>query len=303
MEDIIPNLFIIGAPKSGTTSLYQYLKSHPNIFMCTPKEPHYFSDDIKGISIVKTLDEYQHLFDKRKKRHQVVGEASVWYLYSDTAIKNIYEYNKKAKIIVMLRNPIDLYQSLHQHFIYNGYEDRKDLRDAWNFQQNRQQNDNIPKHCPDSKLLQYNNVLKLGYQVEKLYSIFPKKQIKFILFDDFIRHTKDTYKSTLSFLDLEYDYRDHFPNINKSKQGRYKALNQFFLNPPLCIKKIWNFFRKIFGNNIIELANKIILMNTKYVKNNKDTNSEFELELKELFRNEINKLSNVIDRDLNLWLK
>jgi len=303
MEDIIPNLFIVGAPKSGTTSLYQYLKSHPNIFMCTPKEPHYFSDDINNISIVKTLSEYQSLFYKREKRHKFVGEASVWYLYSDTAIKNIYKYNKKAKIIVMLRNPLDLYQSLHQHFIYNGYEDRKDMKDAWGFQLNRQQNIDIPKHCPDKKLLQYNDILKLGHQVERIYSIFPKKQIKIILFDDFTKHTIDTYKSTLSFLDLEYDYRKYFPNINKSREVRYKGLNQFFLNPPVYIKKIWNFFKKIFGNSIIELANKIILMNCKDISNNMNTNLEFKLELKELFRSEINKLSNIIDRDLNLWLK
>jgi hypothetical protein len=203
----------------------------------------------------------------------------------------------------MLRNPVDLYQSLHRHFVYNGYEDRKDLKDAWDFQLNRQQANNIPKHCPDSKLLQYNAILKLGHQVERLYSIFPKKQIKIILFDDFIRHTKDTYKSTLSFLDLEYDDRNYFPNINKKRQVRYKALNQFFLNPPIYIKKIWNFFKNIFGNSIIELANKIILMNTTNIINNKNINSEFQFELKKLFRNEINKLSNVIDRNLNLWIK
>ena len=55
MERLAPNLFIIGAPKSGTTSLYQYLRSHPNIFMCTPKEPNYFSNDLNGLSIVNTL--------------------------------------------------------------------------------------------------------------------------------------------------------------------------------------------------------------------------------------------------------
>ena len=303
MEDIVPNLFIIGAPKSGTTSLYQYLKSHPNIFMCTPKEPHYFSYDIKNISFVKTLDKYQRLFYKRKTRHKVIGEASVWYLYSDIAIKNIYDYNKKAKIIVMLRNPVDLYRSLHQHFVYNNYEDRKDLKDAWNFQLNRQQDNNIPKNCPDSKLLQYNDVLKLGHQVERLYSIFPKKQIKIILFDDFVGHPKDVYKSTLSFLDLDYDYRENFPNINKRREVRYDSLNKFLLNPPMYLKKVWNIFKKIFGNNIIELVDKIILMNTKDRTNNKNTNLKFQLELKKLFRKEIIKLSNIIDRDLDLWIK
>jgi len=303
MEDIIPNLFIIGAPKSGTTSLYRYLKSHPNIFMCTPKEPHFFLDDINGVGLIESLEEYQHLFSKRKNKHKVLGEASVWYLYSDTAVKNIYKYNKNAKIIVMLRNPIDLYQSLHQHFIYNGYEEKKNLKDAWDSQLKRQENNDMPKRCPDSKLLQYKNILRLGHQVERLYSIFPKEQIKIILFDDFVSHTKDIYKSTLSFLDIEYDDRDTFPNINKRKKVRYNYLNKFLLNPPALFKKIWYILKKIFGNNIIELLDKIILLNTKDVINNKNTNIEFQLELKETFRSEIKMLSNIIERDLNIWIK
>ena len=68
-----PNFFIIGAPKSGTTALYQYLSSHPNIYMCTPKEPHYFSNDLNGVAFVKTLDEYQNLFKAKNKNHKIIG--------------------------------------------------------------------------------------------------------------------------------------------------------------------------------------------------------------------------------------
>ena len=303
MERLAPNLFIIGAPKSGTTSLYQYLRSHPNIFMCTPKEPNYFSNDLNGLSIVNTLDEYQCLFKKRKKSHKVIGEASVWYLYSDKALNNIYHYNKDAKIIVMLRNPIGLFQSLHQHFIYNGFEDKEDLKEAWSYQKNRQTGKNIPKYCPDPKLLQYKDILKLGHQVEKLYSIFPKRQIKFILFDDFIRETSNIYKSTLSFLDLEYDNRVDFPITNQGRESRYKVLNHYFLNPPMSVKKIWDLSKKIFGNKIINFANKIILVNTKETRIKESINLDFIVEIKKQLRSDINKLSSIIDRDLDLWLK
>jgi hypothetical protein len=271
--------------------------------MCTPKEPHYFADDLNGFSFTNTFDKYHDLFKGRKENHKVVGEASVWYLYSEKALENIYNYNKEAKIIVMLRNPISLFQSLHQHFVYNGFEDKKDLREAWSCQKNRLTGKNIPKYCPDPKLLQYKNILKLGHQVEKLYSIFPKRQIKFILFDDFIKDTINIYKSTLSFLDLEYDDKVDFPITNQSKESRYKALNHYYLNPPKYVKKIWGLSKKIFGNRIINFANKIILLNSKKKKVNENISVDFLLEIKEHLSSDINKLSRIIDRDLNLWLK
>ena len=94
-----PNFFIIGAPKSGTTALYQYLSSHPNIYMCTPKEPHYFSNELNGVAFVKTLDEYQNLFKGKNKNHKIIGEASVWYLYSENALQIFIIIIKRQKLL------------------------------------------------------------------------------------------------------------------------------------------------------------------------------------------------------------
>ena len=304
MDEILkPNLFIIGAPKSGTTALYRYLSSHPNIYMCTPKEPHYFANDLNGFNFVKSLDEYQSLFKGKNKNHKIIGEASVWYLYSENALENIYNYNKEAKIIVMLRNPIDLFTSLHQNFLYNGYEDKEDLKEAWDCQANRRLGEDIPQHCPDPKLLQYKRVLNLGDQVEKLCLIFPKKQIKFIVFDDFIEQTRNTYQSILSFLNVQYDNKVDFPIINQSKESKIKILNSYLLNPPKNIKKIWSLSKKIFGNNIVKLADKIILINTKKIIHKNNINLDFAKEIKKQIKPDVDKLSAIINRDLSLWLK
>ena len=303
MKEAIPNFFIVGAPKSGTTSLYKYLSTHPNIFMSTPKEPNFFSSDLNGLSCVNSLDEYQSLFRKSKKSQTIIGEASVWYLYSEKALTSIYNYNNNAKIIVMLRNPLDLYYSLHQHFIYNGFEDRDDLTEAWQCQLSRQNGENIPINCPEPKLLQYEDILKLGRQTGRLLSIFPKRQVKFILFDDFISKTLSEYKSVLSFLGLKYDGRDEFPVTNKSRQIRNKNLNNYLLNPPRSFRKIWNLLKKIFGNNIINLANKIILMNSKIIINKKNIDDILINNLRNKLTNDIKKLSVNIDRDLKIWLQ
>ena len=298
-----PNFFIIGAPKSGTTALYQYLSSHPNIYMCTPKEPHYFSNDLNGVAFVKTLDEYQNLFKGKNKNHKIIGEASVWYLYSENALANIYNYNKEAKIIVMLRNPIDLFSSLHQYFLFSGYEDKEDLKEAWDSQANRRLGNDIPQHCPDPKFLQYERVLNFGDQVEKLCLIFPQNQIKFILFDDFTAHTLNTYQSILSFLNLQYDNRTNFPIINRSKESRIKILNRYLLSPPKNVKKIWGLSKKIFGNNIIKLANKLILINSKKITHKDKINLDFKKELKKQIKPNVDKLSDIINRDLSQWLE
>jgi len=303
MKEKIPNFFIVGAPKSGTTSLYKYLSTHPNIFMSTPKEPNFFSSDLNGLNCVNTLDEYQSLFKKTNKSQIIIGEASVWYLYSEKALTNIYDYNNNAKIIVMLRNPIDLYSSLHQHFIYNGFEDRENLTEAWQCQLSRKNGNNIPMSCPEPKLLQYGDVLKMGHQTDRLLSIFPKSQVKFILFEDFVSKTLTEYKSVLSFLELEYDGRDDFPIINKSKQSRNKVLNDYLLNPPRCLRKIWKLLKKIIGDNMINLANKLILMNSKILIKKNNIDDILINNLKNQLTNDIKKLSINIDRDLKIWLQ
>jgi len=108
-----PDLFIVGAPRSGTTALYEYLRSHPDIFMCTPKEPNYFSFDMNRPRAANTEEEYLRLF--KNAHEKVAGEASVWYLYSKVAIAEIMRFNPDAKIIAMVRSPIDWFRSWHAH--------------------------------------------------------------------------------------------------------------------------------------------------------------------------------------------
>ena len=128
---IKPNLFIIGAPKCGTTAKAHYLSEHPDVFMCPEKEPHYFNTDLnykRGKS--DDLEEYLNLFSGATEE-KIVGEASVWYLYSKEAVRNILEFNPNAKFIIMVRNPIKMAPSLHQQLFYNGRETEKDFNKAW----------------------------------------------------------------------------------------------------------------------------------------------------------------------------
>ena len=138
-----PNLFIVGAAKSGTTSLHNYLNQHPDIFMSTPKEPHYLINNEIGqsriLNGVTCKNDYYDLFlDGKKSKYR--GESSVMYLmYPEIVIPKINnKFGKDSKVIIMLRNPIDRAYSGYQHVKrFNSNENTLDFKAAWNISEKR----------------------------------------------------------------------------------------------------------------------------------------------------------------------
>ena len=220
--DKLISFFIVGGQRCGTSSLSSYLKEHPDICFSQPKEPHFFAEDIPGIRVVNNYPDYLRLFSKCTGNRTVFGEGSTAYLQSSCAIKNIYEYNKNAKIIVMLRNPVDMIYSLHSHLLFRGFEDEIDFLTAWNLQQDRANGKNLPKDPRLHPCLQYKQVGSYAVHVERLLKIFPRSQIKFILFEDFAASAKSIYEETLIFLGLSSDGRRKFETVNDHKSLRFE---------------------------------------------------------------------------------
>ena len=121
-----------------------YLSEHPDVFMCPEKEPHYFNTDLnhkRGRS--DDLEEYLNLF-AHAREEKIIGEASVWYLYSREAVQNILEFNPEAKFVVMIRNPLQMTSSLHQQIFSTGRETEKDFNTAWFLQEERSKGKKLP---------------------------------------------------------------------------------------------------------------------------------------------------------------
>src|SRR5438034_3527344 len=114
----IPGFFIVGAPKCGTTAMNDYLAGHPDIFMAK-KEIHYFGSDLEIKQKKLSGEEYLDFFKEGEHKY-IVGESSVWYLYSKNAAAEIKAFSPGAKIIIMLRNPVDMLPSLHSQHIFDG---------------------------------------------------------------------------------------------------------------------------------------------------------------------------------------
>jgi hypothetical protein len=304
-ERIIPNFFIVGAPKCGTTSLSDYLKQHKNIFISNPKEPHYFAFDFDQYRTVKSFDQYRSLFEQCTQEHLRVGEASVLYLFSKAAIQNIYQFNDQAKIIVMIRNPIELVYSLHSQLLYSFHETEKNFPTAWKLQAERRKGKHIPKTCRLPELLQYQEIALIGKQVEDLLNYFPMDQIKFILFEEFKKNTADLYTQVLSFLNVPDDHRIDFPIVNQNKSHRSyllaRVLQKRNNQPALWLKRLDRRVSKIPGGNKLKLQQKILNLNLN-TKKRAPIHPDLRKELVEVFRTDVLKLSKIIGRDLSHWI-
>src|SRR5262249_28040678 len=126
----VPDFFIVGHPKSGTTALYEMLRGHPQIYMPDAKEPRFFSPEERYRYMRdRSLDEYLSLFEPARA-DQRAGEASVFYLWSPTAARRIAEVQPDARIIAILREPASFLRSLHLEFVQGHVEMEKDLRRA-----------------------------------------------------------------------------------------------------------------------------------------------------------------------------
>ena len=299
-----PNFFIVGAPKCGTTALSEYLRGHPNIFFSQPKEPHFFATDFPNHRATATLEEYLALFHEVRPNHLRVGEGSVWYLYSREAVRNIYEYNLKAKLIVMLRNPVDLVHSLHSQALISIDEDEKDFEKAWNLQELRKSGKRIPKKCRTPALLQYRDVGKLGAQMERLLEVFPKEQVKVILFEDFMADTGAVYEDVLSFLGLNSDGRRLFQRINESSKYRSQLIGHFTQTPPDKIVCVWKCIKDAFGiKNFGHLVMNRLRKANIIVQPRKPLNVELRQALADEFEDDIHRLEAIINRNLSHWTK
>ena len=214
-----PNFFIVGAPKCGTTALHAYLSEHPNVFLARVKEPHYFAPDLNIGKPRKPPSWYFGLFGNVLPEHTVRGEASVFYSYSSVAIEGLRDLDPDARVVFMVRDPVDLVYSLHGQLLYTGLETESEFERAWRLQSERRRSP--PLGVPEPKLLQYSDVASLGRQLQRILTVFPRSQVKTILFTDMKRSAGEVYRDVLTFLGLPDDGRAEFSAKNVGRQARW----------------------------------------------------------------------------------
>lgn len=296
-----PDFFIVGAPRCATTAMYYYLSQHPEIFTIGIKEPHYFCEDFPKLRAIITYKAYLRLFKKSHAEHKIAGEATTSYLYSSVALSKIRDFNHSAKIIIQLRNPVDFVRSMHGRLVGTGEENETDIVKAWRLQENRRKGQHVPPLCREPFRLQYQSMGMFGYWMEKAFQVFPPQQIKVIICDDLASSPREVYEDVLCFLGVASDGRTDFPTINRSVlKGRMKWLIQFVFRPPKYIRTVSNAVKSVLGIDnfgLYRVAERRLLVRGE----KPPLPANLRAELQSVFRNDVEKLGNLIERDLSHW--
>ncbi|GAA5504905.1 sulfotransferase [Novipirellula caenicola] len=298
----LPNCFIIGAPKCGTTSLYEFLATHPEVCFSHPKEPLFWATDFPqaytlSIRPAKTQQEYLALFkSKNASSKRIIAEASTCYLMSEVAVQNILNFNPKAKFIAMLRDPVQLVQAWHNELVYNGLEPETDFQTAWNLQGPRRNGQHLPKVCPVPEFLQYGRVGRLGEQLQRVKQTVPADQLLLIHSRNLRRDAEHECRRVLDFLGLSASGPLEFPVANASKRMRFRFLATLFFHPPAILEKPTKWIRRGFG----ALPKPLRGMIDQAIRpRNEKSNLEpsFSSELKAYFAEDLRLLNEITEHD------
>ena len=302
MKNKLPNFLIVGAAKSGTSSLHQYLLQHPDIFMPTfnkdgvsVKEPQFL---IKS-KVEKRLHfgiwewkEYLSIFEGVKDQN-VIGEASVFYLYYyKEAIKNIKSrLGNDVKIIILLRNPVDRAFSAFLHV-------SKSLKESLSFEDALDQEEGrLEKDLSLTPMVMYKG-MGMYYSMVKAYKK-EFKNVHVVIYEDFRDKTNITLDSIFKFLDvipiekLDFSLRH---NVG-GKEWKNINMKNLFQKDNLLKSIYFKLFPRIVKDKI---KKKLLYLSTNKARtmNNKTKDS-----LKSFFKEDINSLSNLIQRDLTHWTR
>lgn len=201
IAETMPDFFIPGAPKTGTTSLAGWLATHPAVSFCDPKEPRFFNTDFTLPSRPAGIEAYFKLFPPRPTGG-LRGEATTGYLVSQVAIDAILRLNPVAKFIVCLRDPAELFMSLHRQRLKEGYETLIDPRTAWEASAARQLGEGMPKTCPDRQMLDYPRYVAIGDHLEALMARVPTERILVLFTEDLGRDPQAAFDRSCDFLGL-----------------------------------------------------------------------------------------------------
>lgn len=217
-----PGAFIAGAPKCGTTALAHYLARHPGVAVSEPKEPGYLATDLPGLAVVQSEADYLALFATPGAALRI--DASIWYLYSETAIANILARRPDARFIVMLRNPVKMIPSLHRQLLNVLDEDEADLAAAWRLSAARAEGRHLPPRCRAPKTLLYTETAAFGAQLERLFARVPREAVLVLFQEELQRDPRALYARVLAFLGLPDDGRTSFEIVNEAASFRHAGL-------------------------------------------------------------------------------
>ncbi len=282
---IKPNFLIIGANKGGTTSLFQYLTEHPDVFKPEIKEPMFFNyykeqqedTNFRTQRVIRSISSYKELFEG-SENFKAAGESSTSYLANPWVAEHIYDYNPEMKLIAILRNPIQRAYSNYLMYVRWG-EEKRSFSKA------------LKEELKGKELPQGKQYIALGYYYNSLKTYqekFGKSQLKIFINEDLKDNPEETFKSICEYLKIATNFT---PNTTK----KYNTNNRVETRPVLKALKAVN--RKLYITKYLpDNLKKRIATKPSMKKKDKEL-------LLSLYADEIDNLQLFLNRDLSHWKK
>lgn len=295
-----PEFFIVGAPRCGTSALKAYLEQHPELFLPPTKlEPHFFGSDLPHQGIVQDEETYLALF-AGAAHSQKLGEKSARYLFSKRAAAEIKAYQPSAKIIALVRSPVEQISSFHAYRVFLGVEPLTDLKEALEAEEDRRRGHRLPpgRRPRESWWYLYRDCARYTEQIERYLDVFGRESVHVIIFDDLVAEPEAVYKETLRFLGVSPDFKPDFRKVHGSRRSRSRALQSFLTDPPEPLRGLVRSFVPI-------LVRERLIWALRHLGSSPEArqppNEALKRQLKEEFRPEVERLSALLGRDLTHW--
>jgi hypothetical protein len=292
-----PDFFIVGAPKCGTTAMYSYLQEHPQVFMPFHKEPLYFGADLQRRYGQMTEKQYLDLFAAARP-DQRAGEASAWYLYSQSAAREIHAFAPDADIVVMLRNPVDVMYAQHSQLLFNRQEVITDFGEALEAEEDRRQGRRLPPGPIRAENLFYRQMVRFADQMERYLDVFGADRVHVIINDDLRRDTPGEYRRVLEFLDVDPAFQPSFSLKNTNKRPRIAGLQQLIYAPPAPIRVLAPWLRR---SRLAHAVRGALLNVNSRAERRQALDPQLRRRLTEEMRPEVDRLGGLLGRDLSAW--
>ncbi len=298
----LANVYLVGAPKCGTTSLARWLDEHPAVYLSVPKEPYHWAADYPRMRAhygFGTRRAYEDLYSSPAARSATLRvDGSTNYLYSQCAVADISAAVPDARFVVTVRNPVDLLVSYHRTQLVALNETETDFAAAWR----RSLAGGLPDTDPlDPKLLDYPTVGRLGAATERLLASVARTRVHFVLFDDLAADPSRTWRELTAFLGIQAEPQPSFDVHNASnKVARSAILRRLTHRPPAAleapIRRLRQWSRTT-ANPLVAAA-KARMWRSEQVPRVSD---EVRDEVAGYLRPDVDKLAVLLDRSLPQW--
>ncbi|WP_081620138.1 sulfotransferase [Thioalkalivibrio sp. ALMg9] len=299
MNNIVkPNLFIVGVGKAGTFSLHEYLSQHSDIFMSPKKEPNYFGRDLRFNVPNMTEDEYLSIFQETDGSFYR-GEASVSYLLSRNAADEIKDFNDEARIVIIVRNPVEVMYSRYSQNLKTGIETLKTFSEALSAEADRKKGFRVPAGVTCDDWLFYREWVRYSEQIERFLSCFPRNNVFVAVYDDLTNNPEKLYVDLTRFLGVSSEPVPQFARVNANRNVRSTFVTRVARGKIRFSREI---ARTLIPSRSLRrsVANLLQAMNSVEAPR-KRLSRELEQRLRQELEGEISYVEGVLQRDLSHW--